>query len=114
MQPAGAVRDFGRFSVAAISRFSTPARAVAPSASLSQTGWPLGPDVMLDRFEIERLLAAEGRIEARRADAHGVAQVVHRGRRKALAPKQQHGGLKRRVAIKFPWPSDNRHRRLFL
>jgi hypothetical protein len=31
---------------------------------------------MFDRFEIERLLATEGRIEAWRADAHGVAQVA--------------------------------------
>ena len=34
---------------------------------------PLGPGVMFDRLEIELLLAAEGRVEARRTDAHGVA-----------------------------------------
>src|ERR1700740_528953 len=74
---------------------------------------PLGPDVMLDRFEIERLLAAEGRIEAWRPNAHGAAPVIHRSCREPLAPKQEHGGLERRVAIKFPWPPDSRHRHPF-
>src|SRR3984957_3939414 len=64
---------------------------------------------MLDRFEIERLLAAERRIETRRTDAHGVAQIVHRGRREAFTPEKDHRGLQRSVAIKSPWPPDNRH-----
>ena len=73
MQPAGVVRDFGRCPGSPISRFSMLARAVAPSASGSQTRRALGRDVMLGRFEIERLLASKGRVEAWRADAHRVA-----------------------------------------
>jgi hypothetical protein len=48
---------------------------------------------MLDRFEVEGLLAAEGGVEARRADVHRIAKIVHRGRGEALAPKREHRGL---------------------
>jgi hypothetical protein len=52
----------------------------------------LAPD-----FEMERRLCCRSRVEVRRPDTQGVAQIVHRGRREVLAPKQQYGDLERRV-----------------
>ena len=53
--------------------------------------------------------AAESRVEVRRPDTQGVAQIVHRGRSEVLAPKQQYGDLQRRVTRLGRARSDPEH-----
>jgi hypothetical protein len=53
--------------------------------------------------------AAESRVEVRRPDTQSVAQIVHRGRREVLAPKQQYGDLQRRVTRLGRARSDPEH-----
>jgi hypothetical protein len=63
----------------------------------------IAPDRRPDSLELRptsrwsAAFAAESRVEVRRPDTQGVAQIVHRGRSEVLAPKQQYGDLERRV-----------------
>ncbi len=54
-----------------------------------------------ERLFVELFLAAEGGVQARRANPHGSAEIGHRGGRKSLLPEDFHRRVKRGVTIKF-------------
>ena len=126
-RPAGIRRNTGRLYGGAISgrrRLSTDtilsasgiaenASDVARKTSFGAAGsfqggrerhpFKIAPDRRPDSLELRptsrwsAAFAAESRVEVRRPDTQGVAQIVHRGRSEVLAPKQQYGDLERRV-----------------
>jgi hypothetical protein len=75
----------------------------------------IAPDRRPDSLELRptsrwsAAFAAESRVEVRRPDTQGVAQIVHRGRSEVLAPKQQYGDLERRVTRLGRARSDPEH-----
>jgi hypothetical protein len=76
---------------------------VAPDRRLEIWSWR--PDFEMER----RFFAAGSRKDGRRPDTHGVAQIVHRGRREVLAPKQLYGDLEHRVTRSGRARSDPEH-----
>ena len=138
-RPAGIRRNIGRLYGGAIScrrRFSTDTILSASGNRRKRFGrrskdlfwrrrqfsgraraspFKIAPDRRPDSLELRptsrwsAAFAAESRVEVRRPDTQSVAQIVHRGRREVLAPKQQYGDLERRVTRLGRARSDPEH-----